>query len=235
MVRRERPAVDPDEAYERFGYEYEKLQFESERLASIERTPENFEKLAAGHLRVSDIQNRATDAKRDIHTRYEGKGSDWVQGHPGGPGDTSRAGKIGVLFGAAVMLILGGIGSFFVYNNWPRAGIDVVEVINEQVGVETRGSGEFCVWQFDVIVENTSESVVQVTGSPIVVERRRVSPVRQEAIEVAPSQSVTVPLVVTLGLLDSAELNGSCPAAGDIDHGPIRIATDAGREASAEF
>ena len=230
-----RDRVDPDEAHERFNHELDKLQFESQRLAEIQRTPENFDKLAAGHERVNEIQKRATAAKRDIRTRYEGKGSDFIDSHPGGPGDTSRAGKVGVFFGI-VLLLAGTVGAVFVFLSWSRTPVAVLDVVGETTGIQTRGNIELCVWSFDVVIENTGPSTVQVDGASIIVERQPRGAIRSpgQAPEIEPSQQMALPLVFSLGPIEAPEHNGTCPAAEALDHGPIRVDTTDGR-AIAEF
>ena len=234
VIRRNRPPVDPEEAHGRFEAEFEKLQFESGRLAAIERSPENFQELAAGHQRVTELQNRATDAKRDIHTRYEGKNPDWVELHPGGPGDTSRAGKIGVLIGAAVLLVLGIGGSLFVYNNWRQSSVRAVDVVNERVEIETHESGDSCTWRFDVVVENPTDSAETIDRARVIFGRQFVNAELANDVVVEPGERAVVPLSRNLGRADGPEMGGACPAVDDLDHGRAAL-NWTGVNASIEF
>lgn len=192
-----------------FDAEYEKLQRESDRLAKIERTPDNFAELAAASARLDEQRRQSRKAHQKIVSRYEPPTPDTVN-QPRGTQDTGRASKAMATLAALLLAVVAYMGFMTVRSYWSPYSVAIDGVANERVEpVDGR-----CLWSFDALVDNRYDEAIAVTGFEMVLNRASVRADAFEPVSVPAKLVAPVPVSFVLGDSDDG-----CPSPGGIDHG----------------
>lgn len=192
-----------------FDAEYESLQREAERLARIERVPENFDEIAAASARLDERRRQSRKARRQIVSRYEAPAPDIVAA-PRGTQDTGRASKALATLSVVLLVVVAWMGYVGVRNYLRPYPVTIQGVADQTVDLV----GGRCVWSFNVLVDNGFEDSIDVTRFLVVLDRGSRPATMSGPTTIAASSVGAVPVSFRLRNDPNA-----CPAVDEISHG----------------
>jgi len=191
----------------RFNQAFERLREQSNRLANVERTPDNFDQIVAERVELDRLRKETTAARKDVVSRFEPPTPDVVE-PPRGSSDVGLLGKVGAA--VACLLIVGIVIAGFnlvrtVGRGYPLELVDVVESIDQE-----------CAWRVQATIRNDGDRQIEIDSVKTVLDREYVGAERFAPFPLDAGQQATLDLVWQKGWL-----GGCLDNAEQIDHGNL--------------
>lgn len=206
---------------ERFTESFEQLREQSNRLADVERSPENYDEIVAERIELDRLRKEATIARKGIVSRYEPPAPDVVEPYRGST-NTGRFGKAGAIVSCALIVGIA-LTAFFIVRDIGNGLAVELQEVSETITDD-------CTWRVDATVLNNSEAPIRVDRVETVLNRAFFGATITSKVEIPAGEARVVsaswPPGRTGGCVDS-------PA--DIDHGNLILHFEGGVSVTRGF